>query len=77
VMGTVQRFEPEESCRGMCRRLDVPFDDPLPVLRQTWQSNHEKLFYDHCHYTPRGYEVVARQTVDFLDTERLIPAPGR
>ena len=77
VMGTVERFEPEESCRGMCARLGIPFDDPVPTLRRTWQSNHEKLFYDHCHYTPKGYAVVARQTVDFLDSEKLIPPPGR
>jgi hypothetical protein len=77
VMGTVQRFEPQESCRRMSARLHIPFDDPLPTLRRTWQSNHEKLFYDHCHYTPRGYAVLARQTVDFLDSEKLIPPPGR
>ncbi|HSB63227.1 MAG TPA: hypothetical protein VLJ18_03630 [Thermoanaerobaculia bacterium] len=77
VMGTVQRFEPQESCREMCARLHIPFDDPLPGLRQTWRSNHERLFYDHCHYTPRGYAAVARQTVDFLDAEKLIPPPGR
>lgn len=77
VMGTVQRFEPQESCRGMCARLHTPFDDPLPTLRRTWQSNHEKLFYDHCHYTPKGYAVIARQTVDFLDSEKLIPPPDR
>jgi len=76
VMGTVQRFEPEESCRRMCERLRIPFDDPLPTLRRAWQSNHERIFYDHCHYTPKGYAVVARQTVDFLDTEKLIPPPG-
>lgn len=75
VMGTVQRFEPEESCRRMCARLQIPFDDPLPTLRQTWQKDHEKLFYDHCHYRPKGYAVLARQTVDFLDSEKLIPPP--
>lgn len=74
VMGTVEGFEPQESCRRMCAKLGVPFDDPLPTLRKTWQSNHERLFYDHCHYTPSGYTVLARRTVDFLDSEKLIPA---
>ncbi len=77
VLGTVERFEPQESCREMCARLHVPFDDPVPELRRTWQSRHERLFYDHCHYTPAGYEVLARQTVDFLDAEKLIPPPVR
>ena len=77
VMGTVERFEPQESGREMCARLHVPFDDPVPELRRTWQSRHERLFYDHCHYTPAGYAVLARQTVDFLDAEKLIPPPVR
>ena len=77
VMGTVERFEPQESCGRMCARLRIPFDDPVPTLRQTWQSNHEKLFYDHCHYTPKGYAVLAKQTVEFLDSQKLIPPPGR
>ncbi len=77
VLGTVENFEPQESCEKMCARLHVPFDNPVPTLRRTWQSNHEKLFYDHCHYTPKGYAVLARQTVEFLDSEKLIPPPVR
>ena len=77
VMGTVESFEPQESCLGMCARLKLPFDDPIPTLRRRWQTNHEKLFYDHCHYTPNGYAFLARQTVEFLDKEKLIPPPDR
>ncbi|MDL2716139.1 MAG: SGNH/GDSL hydrolase family protein [Acidobacteriota bacterium] len=77
VMGTVENFEPQESCLRMCARLDVPFDDPLPFLRRAWQANHERLFYDHCHYRPNGYAALAKQTVEFLDSKKLIPPSGR
>jgi hypothetical protein len=77
VMGTVEDFRPQESCQAMCARLGIPFDDPLPDLRRAWQANHQRLFYDHCHYVPRGYELLARQTVDFLDADRLIPPKER
>jgi hypothetical protein len=36
-------------------------------------SASTKLFYDHCHYTPYGYTIVARIIVDGLDREKLIP----
>jgi len=36
-------------------------------------SASTKLFYDHCHYTPYGYTVVAREIVAGLDREKLVP----
>ncbi len=77
VLGSVENFEPQESAARMCSRLHVPFLDFVPVLRKTWQANHEKLFYDHCHYMPAGYAVLAKETVDFLDARKLIPPAGR
>jgi hypothetical protein len=76
VLGKIERTEPQEACRAMCARLGIPFDDPVPMLRKEWQAHHERLYYDHCHYTPKGYELLARQTVDFLDAQKLIPPPG-
>jgi hypothetical protein len=54
-----------------------PHDDPLPTLRAEWQAHHQKLLYDHCHYTPYGYEIVAKETVDWLDAQKLIPPAGK
>ena len=73
VMGTVEDFEPQEQCRTMCARLGIPFHDLVPPLRSDWQAHHERLFYDHCHYTPYGYGVVAGDVLGWLDAERLIP----
>jgi hypothetical protein len=36
-------------------------------------SASTKLFFDHCHYTPYGYTVVARDILAGLDREKLIP----
>jgi hypothetical protein len=77
VMGTVDDFRPQESCRRMCERLLIPYDDPLPDLRAEWRAHHQKLYYDHCHYTAEGYEAVARQTVSWLDAQKLIPPANR
>lgn len=77
IMGSVQNFKPQESGRKMCERLGIPYDDPLPTLRAEWQARHQKLLYDHCHYTPYGYEIVAKQTVDWLDAQKLIPPAGK
>jgi len=74
VLGTVEDFRPQESARALCVRLAVPFHDPLPALRADWAGRHEEILFDHCHYTPYGYELLARRTVAWLDAGRLIPA---
>jgi hypothetical protein len=75
IMGTIDDFRPQESARAMCASLKVPFFDPLPALRADWRARHVKLLFDHCHYTPPGYELLARETLAWLDAEKLIP-PG-
>ncbi len=73
IMGTIDDFRPQESCRRMCAKLGIPFFDPLPALRDNWRSRHVPLLYDHCHYRAPGYELIARDTVAWLDAEHLIP----
>ena len=73
VAGTVPDVQPQEQCRRMCARLGIPLLDLVPPLRADWQAHREPLFYDHCHYRPHGYEVVARSVLGWLDEERLIP----
>ena len=41
--------------------------DLLPLLRQ---HSSEKLFFDHCHLTARGNEIVGRALADFLLEKR-------
>lgn len=47
--------------------LGVPALDLLPALRSAWREGGAALFYDHCHHTPRGSAVVAREIAGFLE----------
>jgi hypothetical protein len=73
VLGSYQDYYPQDRCRELCARRGIPYLDPLPALRADWQAKKEKLFYDHCHYTPYGYTVVAREILAGLDGKNLIP----
>ncbi|HEY3123201.1 MAG TPA: GDSL-type esterase/lipase family protein [Thermoanaerobaculia bacterium] len=73
VLGSYEDHRPQDRCRAMCARRGIPYVDPLSELRADWKSKREKLFYDHCHYTPYGYEVVARAVLSGLDREKLVP----
>ncbi len=72
VLGSYEDHWPQDQCRDLCARRGIPYLDPLPVLRADWQAKKEKLFYDHCHYTPYGYTVVAREILAGLDMQKLI-----
>jgi hypothetical protein len=73
VLGSYQDHYPQDRCRELCARHGIPYLDPLPALRADWHAKKDKLFYDHCHYTPYGYSVVAREILTGLDREKLIP----
>jgi lysophospholipase L1-like esterase len=73
VLGSYQDRYPQDRCRELCARRGIPYIDILPPLRADWQAKKEKLFYDHCHYTPYGNTVVARALLAELDKENLIP----
>ncbi|MGE5344361.1 MAG: SGNH/GDSL hydrolase family protein [Acidithiobacillales bacterium] len=74
IYGTVGDVRPQESARAMCARLSIPFFDPLPALHADAATHHEKLLFDHCHYTAYGYGLLAKWTVAWLDAEKLIPS---
>lgn len=73
VLGTYHDHYPQDRCRELCARRGVPYLDILPALRAAWREKEEKLYYDHCHYTPHGNTVVARAILAGLDRENLIP----
>ncbi|MGA7990467.1 MAG: SGNH/GDSL hydrolase family protein [Thermoanaerobaculia bacterium] len=73
VLGTYEDRHPQEKAGAMAKRLGLPFLDPLPFLRADWHERHERLFYDHCHYTPHGYDVLARETLEWLTARGLVP----
>jgi hypothetical protein len=73
ALGSILDSRPQESARAMCARLAIPFFDPLPALRAEAARGEEKLYFDHCHYTARGYRLLAREVVQWLDGAKLIP----
>jgi lysophospholipase L1-like esterase len=69
---TIDRV-PQEHFERMCRRLDLPCLDLLPVLRERRQSFGENVLYDQCHLTPTGHQAVANALVRFFDEYALLP----
>ncbi len=73
VKGTVNDDRPQVSFHKMCRSLDLPCLDLLPVLRSDWHDTRRDPFYDHCHLRAHANVVVADTLVDWLDREGLVP----
>ena len=75
--GTIEPAVPQQHFATMCRSLDLTCLDLLPALRDTWQSGDRDLYYDHCHLTPNGNQVVAEKLADWLVARGMVPkAPG-
>ena len=54
---------PQAELAAYARNNGIQFLNLLPLLRA---ESKQQLFYDNCHYTPHGNEVVARLIFDFL-----------
>ena len=61
---------PQARMAAIGRKLNLPVLDLLPALRA---RKAERLFYDQCHLTPLGAEVVADEVARFLREQRLVP----
>ena len=60
---------PQQRLRQIARALKVPCLDLLPLLRMDFEKNkkeEDRLFFDHCHLTNRGHQVVAQAVYRFL-----------
>lgn len=57
---------PQRQAKKVARELQVGIVDVLPALRRERGRSSMPLFYDHCHYTPHGNRVVAREIYEFL-----------
>ena len=55
--------KPQRELAALLAKDGIAALDLLPLLRA---RSREPLFYDNCHYTPRGNEIVARLILDFL-----------
>jgi lysophospholipase L1-like esterase len=72
VLGSYEDYRPQKACAEICARLKVPFLDPIPTLRADWREKKDPLFYDHCHYRPHGYELLAATVLPWLEEQRLL-----
>ncbi len=65
---------PQQRLRQIARTLKVPCLDLLPLLRENYQnkkSDSETLYFDHCHLTPYGNQIVARALYPYLKRSLL------
>ena len=64
--------EPQVQFKQMCDKLNLTCLDMLPILR-----NHSKnltinqMYYDHCHYTAAGNEIIANALADWMQDKLL------
>ena len=64
---------PQRRLSEISRALDVPLLDLLPVLRAQYEKNNRggrPMFFDQCHLTPYGSEIVAPAVYEFLKQTR-------
>jgi hypothetical protein len=54
------------SLRSKMRKLGIPHYDVLPGLREKYQQDQVKMFFDHCHYTEEGNAFLGKKIADFL-----------
>jgi hypothetical protein len=73
VKGTVNDDRPQASFERMCRSLDLPCLDLLPVLRTHWHDTGHDPYFDHCHLRTHANAVVADALAEWLDREGLVP----
>jgi hypothetical protein len=73
--GTVGDDRPQQSFHTMCRAVDIPCFDVLPVLQEDWRANGVPQFYDHCHLNVRANRVVAEALGAWLDDQSMLPPP--
>lgn len=69
VEAAYEADEPQRRLIAICTSLDVPVLDLLPALRAAHGRGAAALYYDHCHPTPAGNDVVAREILAFLTRE--------
>ena len=67
------RTEPQRAFAAAMDLLGLRQADPLDALRAAFTADPVSLYYDHCHYTPRGNEIVAEPIAEVVQRELAIP----
>ena len=58
---------PQRYFLDLAADLKLPALDLLPPLRAAYTADQQPLFFDHCHHTPRGAEIIASEIYRALD----------
>jgi lysophospholipase L1-like esterase len=69
VEASAVHAEPQALFAAAMERLGIPHADVLPALRREASAGAAPLYYDHCHYTPRGNRVVAAAIAAWLGSQ--------
>lgn len=57
---------PQKKLKKICEDSNVPYLDLLPALRKFKNKDWKLLFYDQCHHTSYGSQIIAENIVEFL-----------
>jgi lysophospholipase L1-like esterase len=72
VRASILYDHPQQKLRQVADELDIPLLDLLPLLREANSGRagaRSKLFYDWCHHTPYGNELIAEWVHAFLQNQ--------
>lgn len=59
---------PQRQLRAIADTIQVPFLDLLPRLREEHRRSKSPLFYDRCHHTASGNELIAKAILEFIQS---------
>ncbi|HPP88231.1 MAG TPA: hypothetical protein PLM75_10275 [bacterium] len=60
---------PQKQMNRLCENMQIPYLDLLPILKKAvvdYNFEINNLFYDQCHHTPLGNEIIAKSIADFI-----------
>lgn len=60
---------PQRRLAEIAARIDAPLLDLIPVLRGAYRETTEPLFWDWCHPSPYGSEIIARAILEFVQRD--------
>jgi len=69
VQAELEKNEPQQNVKKLMEELEIRYLDVLPSLKQKYQKDQANLFYDQCHYMPKGNKFIGDQIAEFLKNE--------
>ncbi|MDD5594670.1 MAG: SGNH/GDSL hydrolase family protein [Candidatus Omnitrophica bacterium] len=67
--GKIDLLEPQKFMKQLCKENNIYFLDIFDALKK---HKDEKIYYDHCHFTELGQEIVAGDIKEFLLSNNIV-----